>query len=346
MRSDDRIASGVLFPGELLDGKGALVQSGYAFSQVKTYDRSAIRGKRLRIKEWDYYYFGDDRRMVALTIADNSYMSLASVSVLDFERYSYVTKSKMGFMPRGKLGFPSNCSDGSVAFDKGGVKISFVNDNGARRLTCEFKNYVDKKDLLCEIELGRYDDDNITVATPFKKRKCFYYNTKVNCLTGSGWLRVGDDKYTFSADASGGLDWGRGVWPYKNVWYWSSLSTTIDGTPFGLNLGYGFGRPVATENVIFYGGKAHKIDNVQFDIPFTAGELDYLKPWRITDDKGRLDLQFFPIIDRADKMNAVIVSTDQHQVFGKFYGKATLDDGTIIDVSDKIGFAEHVKNKW
>ena len=116
MRSDDRIASGVLFPGELLDGEGALVQSGYAFSQVKTYDRSAIRGKRLRIKEWDYYYFGDDRRMVALTIADNSYMSLASVSVLDFERYSYVTKSKMGFMPRGKLGFPWRSTRAALRF--------------------------------------------------------------------------------------------------------------------------------------------------------------------------------------------------------------------------------------
>ncbi len=55
---------------------------------------------------------------------------------------------------------------------------------------------------------------------------------------------------------------------------------------------------------------------------------------------------FYPIIDRKDKMNALILSTNQHQVFGKFYGKATLDDGTIIDVKDKIGFAEHVKNKW
>ena len=83
----------LLDAGELLDKKGRLVQSGFAFSQVKDYDRSAIKGKRLRIKEWDYYYFGDDKRGIALTVADNSYMSLGSVSVLDFEHLTYVTKS-------------------------------------------------------------------------------------------------------------------------------------------------------------------------------------------------------------------------------------------------------------
>ncbi len=334
-----------LSEGDLLDGNGMLAESGYALSQVKTYDRRAVKGNKLRIKEWDYYCFCDGERAIALTVADNSYMSLGSVSVLDFSHLTYITKSKIGLFPKGKLALPSSCETGDVAFEKGGAKLNFYNNNGKRRLFAAYEKFDGKSEFMCEVELDPPVGDNITVATPFSKRRQFYYNTKINCLRGRGWYRIGDERHEF-VGGSGVLDWGRGVWPYKNTWYWSSLSTEVNGVPFGLNLGYGFGNPLASENVIFYGGKAHKLNNVKFDIPFTLGNMDYLKPWRICDDCGRLDMIFYPMIDRRDKMNVVFLSTNQHQVFGKFYGKATLDDGTIIDITDRIGFAEHVQNKW
>ncbi|MBR4862787.1 MAG: DUF2804 family protein, partial [Firmicutes bacterium] len=34
------------------------------------------------------------------------------------------------------------------------------------------------------------------------------------------------------------------------------------------------------------------------------------------------------------------------QVFGKFTGKAVLDDGAVLEVKDLLGFAEKVHNKW
>lgn len=43
-------------------------------------------------------------------------------------------------------------------------------------------------------------------------------------------------------ESFGVLDWGRGVWTYKNTWYWGSASGQIDKVPFGWNIGYGFGR--------------------------------------------------------------------------------------------------------
>ena len=336
----------VLSVGDLLDKKGALIQGGYAFSQVKRYDRSAIRGDRSRIKEWDYYCFGDDKYAVALTVANNSYMSLASVSVLDFDHLTYLTRSRMGGACGKKLKMPSSCEDGDVAYKKSGVTMNFYNSAGERRLVCEFKKFDGTRDFSCDIELDKPTGDNITTAVPFSKRKQFYYNTKVNCLAVKGRFSIGDDIHEFASGASGVLDWGRGVWPYRNVWYWSSLSCRIDGREFGLNLGYGFGKPKASENVVFYDGKAHKLDNVKFEIPYTRGKPDYLKKWRIADDAGRLELAFFPMIDRKDRTNAIVLMTDQHQVFGKFFGKVTLDDGTIVDVTDKIGFAEYVRNKW
>ncbi len=265
----------VLSEGELLDARGNLKESGYAFSQVKSYSRAAVKKRKLRIKEWDYYYFCDGLYGVALTVADNSYMSLGSVSVLDFSRLTYITESKMGLFPKGKLKMPETAESGDVRFDKDGVRLEFVNDGGRRALRAHYRKFDGKNDFDCEITLEPPKGDNITVAVPFAKPGRFYYNTKINCLKGVGSFSIGDTRHEFSS-GSGGLDWGRGVWPYKNVWYWSSLSTEIDGTPFGFNLGYGFGKPLGTENVIFYGGKAHKLNKVVFEIPYTAGAVDYL----------------------------------------------------------------------
>ena len=74
-----------LTAGPLLDENGNLNEAGYAFSLVKDYDRKAIKANSMRIKEWDYYYIGNDEFGIALTIADNSYMNLMSVSLLDFK---------------------------------------------------------------------------------------------------------------------------------------------------------------------------------------------------------------------------------------------------------------------
>lgn len=336
----------VLDGGRLLDKKGGLVQDGYAFSQVKTYDRRDIKANGLRVKEWDYYCFCDDEYAVALTVADNSYMALASVSVLDFTHLKFVTQSKIALMTCGRLKMPSDISGGDVAMKKGGARLDFrLGDDGVRNISATYTKFDGKKDFACEFTVDRAAGDNITVAVPFAKKKQFYYNTKVNCLRCNGVFTVGGVEHEFK-NAYGVLDWGRGVWSYKNRWFWSSLSCDVDGVDFGLNLGYGFGTPTATENTVFYGGKAHKLDNVEFDIPFTNGAPDYLKPWKLRDDAGRLDVIFYPLIDRTDKMRVLFLMTDQHQVFGKFYGRATLDDGRIISFGNKIGFAECVKNCW
>ena len=143
------------------------------------------------------------------------------------------------------------------------------------------------------------------------------------------------------------LDWGRGVWTYANTWYWSSLSTLADGEPFGFNLGDGFGDDgAATENMLFYGGKAHKLGRVRFCIPRRRGKEDFMGQWTLADDAGRLDLVFLPVLDRAARTSAGVISSDQHQVFGEFTGRAVLDDGRIIQIRQAMGFAEKVRNRW
>lgn len=69
---------------DLLDARGRLSEAGYAKSLILNYHRSAIKAPGFRIKEWDYYLIACDDFAVALTIDDNSYMGLDSISLLDF----------------------------------------------------------------------------------------------------------------------------------------------------------------------------------------------------------------------------------------------------------------------
>lgn len=335
-------------PVKLLNAEGNLTEPGYAKTIVFDYDRKDIKKSKLKIKEWDYYYIGNNDYGVALTIADNGYMGLMSVSLLDFNKKWEKTVSVMDFMPLGKYKLPNTPLIGDVCFNNKRINMNFTNDGTTRKLTCKLKNLEKGKDFECEFVLTDAPSEYMVIATPFKKNKHFYYNTKINCMTATGYVKYdGKDIQFNKEDSMGLLDWGRGVWTYKNTWYWGSLSTTLDGEKFGFNIGYGFGdTSAASENMIFYKGKSHKTNNISFDIPMKDGKEDYLANWTFTTDDGRLDMTFVPIIDRKARIDVKLICTDQHQVFGKFSGVAVLDDGTRLEFKDKLGFAEKVFMKY
>ena len=71
-----------------------------------------------------------------------------------------------------------------------------------------------------------------------------------------------------------------------------------------------------------------------------------MSPWHFTSSDGRFEMDFTPVLDRKSRTSALVIESDQHQVFGRYTGKAVLDDGTEICVKDFFGFAEKVKNRW
>ena len=82
-----------LSPGRLLNEKGNLIEAGYAYQLDKEYSRKDIKANGWRIKEWDYYFIGNKDYGIAFTVADNSYMSLISISYLDFNLKTNMTKT-------------------------------------------------------------------------------------------------------------------------------------------------------------------------------------------------------------------------------------------------------------
>ncbi len=340
----------VLTKGPLLNQEGNLEQAGYAKSLVKNYDRNSVKGSKLRIKEWDYYLITNDEFGIALTVADNSYMGLIGASFLDFKNKREHTTNIMTVLPRGKYCLPPTSEKGNTIFRNKRVDAVFLNNRTHRKLHMYMKNFEGGRDFKADIVLTEMPQhDSIVIATPFEKQGHFYYNQKIVGMAAKGRVEYNGRIYVVdSKDSYGMFDWGRGVWTYSNTWYWSAAQGKINGVNFGFNLGYGFGdTSAASENMIFYNGVGHKLEDITMHIPMDSkGNESYLEPWRFTSSDGRFEMNFVPIIDRASCTNALVILSDQHQVFGKFTGKAVLDDGTVIEVKDFLGMAEKVRNKW
>ena len=336
--------------GDLLDEKGELIECGYATSLIKNYDRQRIKAGALRIKEWDYYLIYNDNYGVAFTIDDNSYMGLYSVSFLDFKKCTQITKSPMKFMTKGKTNMPSTSKIGDVEVKNKKYTFSFKNDGNRREIYVSLPNFDKKQNFEGKFELWDEPRDSMVIATPFKEdKKAFYYNQKIVGMKAKGTVVIGDKTYTFTENNTRGiLDWGRGVWTYKNTWYWGAGCGIVNGHEVGFNIGYGFGDVSnASENMVFYDGIAHKLDKVQFCIPKDKnGKDDYMSPWKFTSNDGRFEMKFKPILDRYANSDILVISSKQHQVFGEFSGEIILDTGEKLELKNFLAFAEKVINKW
>lgn len=335
---------------ELLDESGHITEEGWARKPYWNYDRSKIKAGWHRIKEWDYYYILNSEFGITFTMADLGYIGLAAVAWIDLKSGSFTQRDTMTILPRGKTGLSAHSDNGNALFEDKVLRLSYTIRNNQRVLDFDCPDFRHKGQshpgLKGTISLHQKQDaDSMCIATSWKEnRKAFYYNQKINCMPADGTVHLGNEIYRFDEkSSSGGLDWGRGNWTYRNRWYWGSASGRLNGVPFGWNIGYGFSdRSPASENMIFYNHRAHKLTGVTFHFD----ESDYMKPWKFTSSDGRFEMDFEPAVDRNGRTNLLFIKSVQHQVFGFFSGYVILDDGKKLNVESFPGFAEDVLNWW
>lgn len=331
---------------DLLDEKGHLKQVGWARQLLLSYDKKKISARWYRIKEWDYYAVLTPNYGFTLTVAELGILRLVAVVWLDFTKGTFHSAENSKLLSRGKTHMPSTSDEGDVVVKSKRTSVTLVRKTNIREINVLFRNFQDKNDLEAHLVLSQDpSNDTIVIATPWaEKPKKFYYNQKINCMPASGTVTIGSDQYNFDPEESFGvLDWGRGNWTYKNTWYWGSASGKVGESLVGWNIGYGFSdRSKATENIVFYNGVGHKLDQVEF----CYNRKNYLEPWTITSNDGRFEMNFTPIVDRNSVTNLLLFKSVQHQVFGIFSGFFILDDGQKIEVEHLLGFAEDVFNRW
>ena len=332
--------------GALLNEKGLLKEAGWATGLVYSYSRSMVKGKKLRLKEWDYYHIinNEGKYAVSFTFADNGYMGLVDCSVFDFETKEKFSATEIPIMPMGKLNLPATSESGDVSFKNKGCEFHVDKSDDTRHIYCNYKRTFNHTEIVADIYLEQPPMDTMVIATPWKKsKKAFYYNQKITCMRAKGSVTVKGRTYTFDDSKDFGvLDWGRGIWTYNNTWFWGVGSGTVNGKAFGYNIGYGFGDTSnASENMIFYDGKCHKLDLVDFGIPGNV-----MDTWHITSNDNRFTMEFTPFFNDRTDMTAGVISQHADKLFGMLSGTAVLDDGTELKIENMPVFHERVHNKW
>ena len=127
----------------LLDEQGELTQPGWARRLLPVYDRSRVRGGPLRLKERDCYLVMNRQCALALTISDNRYMGMDSISLIDLWEGWQVTRSPMRLMPLGGTGLPQSSLRGSCARAGRGYGLLFQHEGEGRTLHAHMDRFRD-----------------------------------------------------------------------------------------------------------------------------------------------------------------------------------------------------------
>lgn len=340
----------------LLDSSGHVMNAGWARDYLWNYNREAIQQPKTELKEWDYYLALSKDFAFAVSMANVGLVSRMSVHFIDFVNGFHVCESDIVLPEQGELKMPLDTL-GQIHFKTERSEGTYERVNSIANIAIEFKNFHLGQPIHARMAFKMPVTDKMVIVVPYKDNpELFYYNYKVNNMPVSGVVNIGYQTYSFDHyNAVGTFDWGRGIWEHKNNWYWGSASGTLNGKPFGFNIGHGFGdTSMATESMIFYDGVAHKLDQVTFLIPGDrANDIDhsipdenYMMDWRFVSNDGRFEMTFKPVYDRQSGLKSGVYVSEQHQVFGLFSGKAILDNGEAIELKDFFGFAEKVRNIW
>ncbi len=325
----------------LLDGLGRLYRPGWASRMNYHYNREQARKTPFNLKEWNFYQFIKDRWVVQLTIGHVSYACnvAAALFSLDTGEKREVGRMKLFHIPT----LDRDPEQPSVnEFRDKDFHMRFEVTDRARRLTFQGRSGR-WGDVSVRLELEN-DPDNqkLVIATPFRRPRQFYLNYKENYYTARGFARFGD-LWVDLDGASGVLDWGRGIWPYRHEWWWGNLTAQVDGADFAFNIGWGFGDlRCATENVYFYRRKAYKLGTLRVE-----REGGFMDSWHIKGEAGKraMELCFRPIYDNYTENKLLVIDTHCNQVFGLFDGWVETDGGRV-EFHDLLGFIEHAVNRW
>lgn len=319
----------------LFNDKGCLHMTGWAKKLVLQYDRDDSKAFRFQMRERDGYYIYNDRCALHLSVGNYGKKGVVSASIADFEKGTihscYIKKS----LPKGKLRMSLSSDNGDVTYTDSRVGIKFSKASDARFIKCEFINFYDGKTLYVNLKLADNTVDSIVNVIPFENSKSsFLYKQFVPAMTVSGVVRCGGDDYYFDdSNSFAVLNWSRCALPKCKEHFSINASGMYHSNSFALNLCNGIGdEKRGSQNAVFVNGKIVKLGFVKIEHSKTSALLE--KPWYITDDEGKLDMVFTPIITTHTNSAMAVKIDDRIIVYGTMAGNIFDNDKLNISLND------------
>ena len=330
-------------PTDLCTVSGTLSPDAVGWSRWPLH-RCNLSGHRLRKKRWNYWAVQTERYFFCAGIADLDYAANAFVYLVDIRRKLVTERSVVTPFGRGIiLGEHVNST---AAFRNRRITFAETHDENVTSLLVTCDNF-DGGDRLSAAVRVIYPDDfeTLGVVVPMDHEH-FQYTSKHIAVPVAGRVRIGRNEIPFEGiDAFACLDFGRGVWPRNTVWNWGAASGYVENSNFGLNLGGKWTDGTgATENAIFIDGRLIKIYE---DLEWSYDGGDFIKPWRVRAPRsGDVDLLFEPIVERKTGVDALVVRSHVHQVFGIWSGTVRGERGETIEIPYLFGWAEEHRARW
>jgi hypothetical protein len=307
-----------------------------------------------RTKRWDYWAILTEDLVIALTYADVDYLGIVAVWWCDLTTGEAGGRDMAVPLARG-IELPDRPGTAPLTYRSPHLGVELVDDAGGTTLTARWRERdgrIGRLDAHVALPAGH---ESVNVVIPWSPTR-FQYTSKHQARPATGTLRLGDEERAFGGGpgqgggdrqraAWGVLDVGRGRWPYRTRWNWGGgAGHAEDGRVVGLQVGgkWTEGTP-ATENGVIVDGVVRKVGQE------LTWEYDWgapLEPWRVHAADGSLDATLTPTYDRHDRIEAGILGTEVHQVFGTWRGRAIAPDGSTVEFDELVGFAEESRSRW
>ncbi|MEO6628336.1 MAG: DUF2804 domain-containing protein [Aquihabitans sp.] len=301
-----------------------------------------LRGSWGRTKRWDYWAILAGDLVLSFTYADVDYLGMASVAWIDL-----ATGTSGGHdsnLPLGHgISLPDQPGTTPLRYHGKSAALDIADDGDGNTITASWTER-DGRPATAQVRVELPEGhESLNVVIPWSEKR-FQYTSKHQARPASGTLTLGDDVRSFD-DAWGVLDVGRGRWPYSTRWNWGagaghSQQGSIVGLQFGAKWTEGTGF---TENGVIVDGRLTKIGE---ELDWTYQWDEPMEPWRVRHPNGSLDVTLTPSYDRHAKVSALLLATEVHQVFGRWDGHVTSEDGIEHHFTDVMGFAEESRSRW
>lgn len=309
--------------------------------------RANLRHGWGRRKRWDYWAILAGDLVVSSVYADVDYIGLADVWWADLD--AGITGGR-GITVPGAFGItlPDRPGTAPLRVKRRHFELEISDDaDGTTHLRAQWRERDGRPAHLDAVVEQPAGHESLNVVIPWDDRR-FQYTSKHQARPARGELVVGHHRRELgggSGDAWGVLDVGRGRWPYRTRWNWGGgAGRAQSGEVVGIQIGGRWTEGTGfTENGMIVDGTLTKLGNeLRWDYDWD----DPIKPWHVDDPAGRLTLELRPRFDKHTRIEAGVMGTETHQVFGTWTGTFVTDDGREIGFDAVQGFAEESRSRW
>ncbi len=299
--------------------------------------------KHFHFKQFQYFGGISEGLLFGCALADLRYVGGVFVYVYDIEskkmhQWSYKTPFAVG------LSLTNRPDNGVSTFDWRGRKIWLryqYNTAGERRISLELDFQKDLQ-ISAEMKIAR-DFPFMSLCTP-TGFSGWTYAQKLAAVGISGEVRSPWGHFKLTPESCfGHHDLSAGYMRRETFWNWACFSSpSSKHRAMGLNVSWGVNESGYSENCFWLDDTLYPLPQVIFRF-----ERDYeTSPWRVFSEDRRVDLSFTPEGVHKEKINALFLATNFRQLFGRFHGHVTTEDGTRHEIEDVYGFVEDHFSRW